>query len=61
MMSLPLNTAKLNPTENGMIRWMDQEREMAKVGANGIGKAFATRPEPDWKLLAALRIGGAYA
>ena len=61
MMSLPLNIAKRNPTENGMIRRMDREREMAKVGANGIGKAFATRPEPDWKLLVALRIGGAYA
>ena len=57
MMSLPLNTDKRNPTENGMIRRMDQEREMAKVGANGIGLAYASRPEPDWKLLVALRIG----
>ena len=57
MMSLPLNIAKRNPTENGMIRRMDREREMAKVGANGIGKAFAMRPEPDWKLLVAIRIG----
>ena len=61
MMSLPLNTDKRNPIENGMIRRMDREREMAKVGANGKGMAYGMRPQADWRAVLALRIGGAYA
>ena len=54
MSSLPLNTAQRNPTENGMIYRLDKAK--AQPGANGIGLAYANRPEPDWRLLLALRI-----
>lgn len=60
MMSLPLNIAKRNPTENGMIRRLDMD--MAQSGANGRGLAYAIRPQADWRAVLALRIGsGVYA
>ena len=55
MMSLPLNIDKRNPTENGIIYRLDKAK--AQPGANGIGLAYGMRPEPDWRLLLALRIG----
>ena len=55
MSSLPLNTGKLNPTENGIIYRLDKAK--ATPGANGIGLAYAQRPLADWRLLLALRIG----
>lgn len=61
MMSLPLNIAKRNPTENGMIRRLDKATDMAKIGANGKGLAYGIRPRADWRAVLALRIGSAYA
>ena len=57
MMSLPLNTDKRNPTENGMIRRLDKATDMARIGANGKGLAYARRPQADWRAILALRIG----
>lgn len=31
------------------------ERQQCRNGANGVGKAFALRPRPDWKALLAFQ------
>lgn len=43
-----------NRIEDSTIRRID--RASCPKGTNGIGKAFAVRPKPDWKVLVCLHV-----
>lgn len=43
-----------NRIEDSTIRRID--KESCRIGTNGIGKAFALRPKPDWKVLVCLHV-----
>ena len=45
---------KAHRAEDSAIWRIDKSRE--KAGTNGIGKAFALRPKPDWKVLVCLHV-----
>jgi len=46
---------QVHRAENRLIRGIDKARQTA--GTNGIGRIFANRPKPDWRVELAIEIG----